>query len=59
MFREVSREDVLYAIESIKKLGTPLRNSDIQACEETTSVLNFLDKWTKNEDVYVIMDDEC
>lgn len=58
MFREVSQEDVLYAIESIKKLGTPLRNSDIEACEETMNVLSFLDKWTKRDDVYVIMEDE-
>lgn len=57
-YREVSRDDVAHSLESIKKLGTPLRNSDIEACEETMNILNFLDKWTKNDDVYVIMEDE-
>jgi hypothetical protein len=58
MYREVTQDDVKYAYETIKRLGTPLRKSDIEACEETMSILNFLDKWTKNDDVYVIMEDE-
>lgn len=57
-YREVSVYDVERAIEQIKDLGVPKRNSDIEACEETMSILNFLKHWTEKEDVIVIMEDE-
>jgi hypothetical protein len=55
---QVGHDDVVYAFEAIKRLGTPLRRSDVEACEETMNILNFLENWTKNDDVYVIMEDE-
>lgn len=57
-YREITHDEVVYAIDKIKNLGTPLRNSDIEACEETMNVLNFLDKWTKDDNYHVIMEDE-
>lgn len=57
-YREVSAYDVERAIEQIQELGTPKRNSDIEACEETTSVLSFLKYWTEKDDVIVIIEDE-
>lgn len=57
-YREITTDDVERALEEVKHLGTPKRNSDIEACEETTSVLNFLKYWTEKDDVIVIMEDE-
>lgn len=57
-YREITADDVERAIEQIKDLGVPKRNSDIEACEETMSILSFLKKWTQQEDVIVIMEDE-
>lgn len=57
-YREITSYDVERAIEQIKDLGVPKRNSDIEACDETMSVLNFLKQWTEREDVIVIMEDE-
>lgn len=57
-YREITVEDVERALEIIQGLGVPKRNSDIKACDETMSILNFLKKWTQKEDVIVIMEDE-
>jgi hypothetical protein len=57
-YREITAEDVERALEIIEDLGVPKRNSDIEACEETMSILNFLKKWTQQDDVIVIMEDE-
>lgn len=58
MYREITHNDVVSAINEIEELGTPLRNSDIEACQETMDVLNFLAKWTKDDNYRVIMEDE-
>lgn len=57
-YREITAEDVERALEIIEDLGVPKRNSDIEAYNETMSILNFLKKWTKREDVLVVMEDE-
>lgn len=57
-YREIDSDDVESALETIESLGKPLRKSDIDACEETMEVLAFLKKWTADENVIVIMDDE-
>lgn len=59
LYREIDNDDVCNAMEQISDLGEPLRTSDKEACEETMRVLNFLDKWTKCDDVIVIVEDEC
>lgn len=59
LYREIDNDDVSNAMEQISDLGEPLRTSDKDACEETMRVLNFLDKWTKCDDVIVIVEDEC
>lgn len=59
LYREITHDDVVSAINEVKKLGTPLRNSDIEACQETMDVLNFLEKWTKHDNYRVIMEDEA
>lgn len=56
-YREVRFEDVQMAYRQINELGAPLRESDIMAYEETLKVLEFLEKWTQQENVIVIMDD--
>lgn len=57
-YREVDNHDVCNAMEQVCDLGEPFRTSDKDAREETMRVLNFLDEWTKREDVIVIMEDE-
>lgn len=59
MYSEVTQYYVQWAKEQLEELGDPLRQSDKEAYEETMIVINFLDKWTRNADVIVIMDDEC
>jgi hypothetical protein len=59
MYREITQDDVEHAVKSIQELGKPLRNSDIETCEETMRVLEFLKKWTADPKVIVIMEDEC
>lgn len=59
LYREIDGNDVRIAFDTIKDLGEPLRMSDKEACEETLRVLNFLQKWTSNENVHVILEDEA
>jgi len=59
LYREICSENVRDAFETIAELGEPLRMSDKEACEETLRVLNFLDEWISNENVYVILEDEA
>lgn len=58
LYYEVTNENVETGFEQIEKLGEPLRTSDKEAREETLSVLKFLQKWTLEPDVIVIMEDE-
>ena len=51
-------EDILEALNKIERLGTPLRTSDKEACEESLSVLNFLKDWVSKENVILVMQDE-
>ncbi len=53
-YREVLTKDVEFAEESIKKLGKPLAESDVEACSETLEVLEFLRKWCSDESVIVL-----
>lgn len=57
-YREIEHEEVERAIEQMNELGTPLRTSDIEACDETMEVLEWLKIWTADEKYIVIMDDE-
>lgn len=59
MYREVTAHDIEIALERLDELGTPLRQSDKEACEETTRVLQFLKHWTEKDDIIVILEDEC
>ncbi len=59
MYSEVTQYYVQWAKDQLKELGVPLRQSDKEAYEETMTVINFLDKWTQNEDVIVIIHNEC
>lgn len=57
-YREVRFEDVQMTYRQINELGKPLRESDIMAYDETLKVLKFLEKWTQQEHVIVIMDEQ-
>ena len=59
MYREVTSYDVERALEILDELGTPLRHSDKEACEETTRILQFMKYWTEKDDVIVVLQDEC
>jgi hypothetical protein len=59
MYREITKNDIDSALEHIEQLGKPLRNSDKEAYEETMEVLGFLQTWSNDESVYMIMEDEC
>lgn len=58
-YRENYNNEVRKVIQEIENLGKPRRESDVEACKETMRVLNFLDHWTQQDGVVVIMRDEC
>lgn len=58
MYSEVTQHYIQWAKGQLQELGDPLRQSDKEAYEETMNVIDFLNKWTQQEDVIVIMDDE-
>lgn len=57
-YRQIFVSDVENAIDNIRDLGEPLRNSDKEAHEETMCILNFLLQWTHTDNVEVIVEDE-
>ena len=57
-YREIDSYDVEKALETIADLGKPFRKSDIETYNETMDVLDFCKKWTQDETVRVIMEDE-
>lgn len=57
-YREIDIYDVEKALRVIADLGKPFRKSDIEAYNETMDVLDFCKKWTQDENVRVIMEDE-
>jgi hypothetical protein len=59
LYREICLDNVLDAFETIDALGEPLRTTDKNACEETLRILKFLQEWTANDDVHVILKDEA
>lgn len=53
-YREVLIDDVEFAEKSIEHLGTPVTESDVEACSETLKVLAFLRKWCSDESAIVV-----
>lgn len=58
IIREITEEDIIHEYERIEKMGEPILTSDIEAKEETIRVLDFLERYSNREDVYLIVLDE-
>lgn len=58
LYRQITYDAVQRAKERIKELGEPKRQSDKDAFEEAMELMEFLEKWTSNDDVIVVMKDE-
>ena len=58
MYSEITRNNVIYALEQLELLGQPRRTSDKEAYEESRRLLDFFIEWTSIPDVIVIFEDE-
>lgn len=56
-YREISSKDIDCAFHEIESFGKPSRTYDIEAYDETMTILHFLRKYCKPE-YRIIMDDE-
>jgi hypothetical protein len=59
LYREIFEDDIERCFSILESQGNTIRPSDIEAKEETLSVLKFLQKYVANNDVRVIISDEC
>lgn len=58
MYREISKQDIDRAYQDIEQLGECMRTSDREAKKETLMILDFLSKYSDDENVMIILSDE-